>query len=418
MVLAGGTSKDLPVLTDLRSKSALPFGGRYRVIDFCLSNCANSGIHDVGILAQYNPASLIAHVGNGKPWDLNRRRGGLMVLQPYAARDESNWFRGTADALRQHRDSIRESSSEVVLVLSADQVYLMDYAPIIEEHRSSGAAATVVVKPNPAGELGRYGGLEADEEGRVRIFEEKPGDLSMGFFSLGIYVFTRRALLDRLDALGENRHDLVYDVLIPMVEEGGVRARRHEGYWADVGWLQKYFEASMAMVRESPPLDLSDRSRPVFSRPEVRSPALVRKGALVSSSYVAGGCLVEGTVRRSILFPGVRVKPGAVVEDSVLFSDTTIGRHAQIRCSVLDKQVEVGDQATVGYGNVTCPNSRFPRAVDSGVTVIGKQANIPEGIRIGRNCLIGSEVGYDFIPRRDIVCGETIIGEVRWQEIS
>jgi glucose-1-phosphate adenylyltransferase len=418
VVLAGGASGELPVLTAHRSKAALPYGGRFRVIDFCLSNCTNSGIYNVGILAQYNPASLIAHIGNGKPWDLNSRRGELAILQPFAARTESNWFRGTADALSQHIEMIRDHPCRNVLVLSADQVYKMDYGALIDFHRNTSSTATIAAKPSCECTTRSFGGLEVDEDNVVRTFVEKPEDQTMRFFSLGIYVFEKESLLDQLSAVGEGHYDIVFDVLMPMIERSKVSAYVFHDYWADVGWLQQYYESSMVLLRREPPIALNDPDWPVFSKPETRSPSLIRTGSQVESSLIANGCYIEGEVRGSILFPGVRVGQGARIEDSIVFSDTVIERGSTVKSCVIDKRVTVGRDAMLGYGNPTCPNARHPEVVSSGISVVGAQTRIPDGIRVGRNCLVGSDLSPEIIPSRDIVCGETLSSDVTWQKTS
>jgi glucose-1-phosphate adenylyltransferase len=417
MVLAGGASRELPVITAHRSKAALPYGGRYRIIDFCLSNCSNSGIHHVGILAQYNPASLVAHIGNGKPWDLNRRRGGVTILQPFTARTESNWFRGTADALKQHAETIRDAPCRDVLVLSADQVYKMDYSKMIGYHRSAGSKATMAAKL-PADRLQiNVGILEIDRDNIVRTFVEKPNNPGLDLFSLGIYLFDKQILLDRLRDLGEGQHDIVFDVLMPMVEQSDVRAYISNDYWADVGWLQQYYESSMMLLRQPPLFDLNDAAWPVFSKTEIRPPSLIRRSSSIESSLIANGCIVDGCVRRSILFPGVRVKREAVVENSIVFSDVVVDTGATLRSCIVDKRVRIGRGAIVGYGNPTCPNSHLPEVLNSGISIVGTQTEIPDGIRIGRNCLIGNHLTPGAIPSRDIVCGESILRDARWQKI-
>jgi glucose-1-phosphate adenylyltransferase len=418
MILAGGVSRELPVITAYRSKAALPYGGRYRVIDFCLSNCANSGINQVGILAQYNPASLIAHIGNGQPWDLNRHRGGIAILQPYTARAESNWFRGTADALWQHLRSIEDAPCDDVLVLSADQIYKMDYYRLIEAHRYSGSWVTIAARHHARGELERYGALEIDEDGIVRTFIEKPESHTLRFVSLGIYAFKKEVLLERLRVVAEDRFDIVFDVLLPLVREGQVRAHLHNQYWADIGWIQQFYDSSMGLLRRPPCLDLDDSRWPIYTKTEIRPPSHLGRRARVGSALIANGCRIEGTVRGSILFPGVTVEPGATISDSIVFSDTVIGSQATVDRAVIDKKVKIGRKALVGFGNVTTPNSRMPEAVSSGITVVGKGTAIPDEIRIGRNCLIGGDLTADYIPKRDIVCGETISSEERWQRIS
>jgi glucose-1-phosphate adenylyltransferase len=417
MVLAGGASRELPVLTAYRSKAALPYGGKYRVIDFCLSNCSNSGLYDVGVLAQYNPASLIAHIGNGAPWDLNRRTGGVTILQPYAARAESNWFRGTADALFQHLEVIRDAVCDQVLVLSADQVYKMDYRDLIKYHRYSGSQVTVGVRHHSEGESERYGGIEIDDESMVRTFVEKPESEKLRFVSLGIYVFDREVLIERLSSAGEGGFDIVYDILMPLVKDSKVRAYVHQGYWADIGWLGQYYDSTMALLGRTPCMDLNDPAWPILTKTEIQSPTTIARNSCVESALIGSGCLVEGTVRDSVLFPGVRVGPGATVEGSIIFSEARIEAGATVNCCIVDKKVWIGRDATIGFGNLAVPNSDFPDVVKSGISVIGKGAVIPDGIRIGRNCLIGPDVTPEIIPRRDIVCGETIAREERWLRI-
>jgi glucose-1-phosphate adenylyltransferase len=418
VILAGGASGDLPVLTAYRSKAALPYGGKYRVIDFCLSNCSNSGLRDVGVLAQYNPASLIAHIGNGDPWDLSRKQGGLAILQPFAGRNESNWFRGTADALRQHISVIRDSSCERVLVLSGDQVYKMDYRKLIDHHARSASPVTLAVRRQPEGTLKRYGALEIDDDQVVRTFVEKPEDEQFRFLSLGIYLFSRDLLLERLESLDGNTHDLVFGVMLPLIAESKVRAFVHEGYWSDIGWLEQYYDSSMDLLGREPALDLAGKAWPVMTKTESQSPSLVTKTAQIQNSLIGSGSFIEGTVRRSILFPGVRIAPGATVTDSIVFADSLIEKTATVDQCILDKKVRIGQGAVIGYGNPTTPNIDFPEVVQSGISVVGKGAVIPGGARIGRNCLIGPDVTSDLIPSRDIVCGETIAREERWLRIS
>jgi glucose-1-phosphate adenylyltransferase len=417
MILAGGRSRHLPVLTAYRSISALPYGGKYRVIDFCLSNCMNSGIRDVGVLAQYNPASLITHIGDGAPWDLSGRRHGLAILQPYRARRESDWYRGTADALWQNLRFLRRTDARHVLVLSGDHVYKMDYRPLIEFHDLSGAEATIVAKPTYGVVPRRYGALVIDERGIVRELVEKPDTPGFDYFSLGIYVFRREALIERLDVCKQKRYDLVFDVIMPLISEARVMAYHFEDFWADVGWLEEYYKSSMKLIEKPGHFSLSDPDWPVCTRAHVRRPSYVGKSASAESSLIAGGCRIEGTVRASLLFPGVIVEPGATVENSIVFSDSRVGEGATLRSVIVDKEVSVGRGCFIGYGSPTCSNSRFPESASFGVSLIGKRARIPAGVRIGRNCLIAPDLTEREIPRRDIVCGEVITGEKSWERI-
>jgi glucose-1-phosphate adenylyltransferase len=340
------------------------------------------------------------------------------VLQPYTARTESNWFRGTADALRQYAEVIRDAECTDVLVLSADQIYKMDYTPLIEQHRSTGSWATVAVKSRTECRPKRFGALEIDRDLTVSAFIENPEDVGLRYLSLGIYVFRKDILLKSLAAIGEDRHDIVFDLLMPLIGEARVKAYVFDGFWTDVGWLQQYYEASMALLRKPAPLDLNDPGWQVYSKPEIRSPSHLSRGSSVETCLIANGCRVEGCVRSSILFPGVAVKRGASVENSVVFADTILEQGSTLKSCIVDKRVRVGRDAVIGYGNPTCPNSLLPDVVNSGITVIGTQTRLPDGIRIGKNCLVGNDLSPEVIPSRDIVCGETILGDARWQKIS
>jgi len=341
-----------------------------------------------------------------------------MILQPYAARTESNWFRGTADALWQHLRVLEAASTEDVLILSGDQVYKMDYREIIRAHQYSGAWVTIAAKRLYKGAPERYGALEIDGDGIVSRFVEKPEDKVLDFFSLGIYVFKKKVLEERLAVAAEGKYDLVYDVLMPLVRERRVRAHVHEGYWADIGWVQQYYDASLSVLDQPDELNLNDVTWPIFSKTEVRSPSRIGRNAVVSRSLAANQCRIEGEVHRSILFPGVRVESGAKVEDSIVFSDTVVKRGAAVDRCILDKNIKIGRKSVVGFGTASTSNSQFPNTLDSGITIIGKGTVIPDGARIGRNVLIGAELTPDSIPSRDIVCGETLGSEAKWQEIS
>ncbi|MGQ9602729.1 MAG: glucose-1-phosphate adenylyltransferase family protein [bacterium] len=417
MVLAGGTSKDLPVLTDHRSNAALPFCSCYRVIDFCLSNCMNSKIYTVGLLAQYNPASLLVHIGDGSPWDLNRKKGGISILQPYTERGESNWFRGTADAIAQYSDFINDPQYDTVLVLSGDQVYKMDYCQLIDFHRSNNWYATVALKRCDDVLPPSVAGVGIDAGGRVIDLVEKPKEGHFEFYSLGIYAFRKDVLLDMLTGLNKGEYDLVFNILIPLNSTGKLGGFVFDGFWADIGSIERYHRISMDMLSDQPPIDLNDPTWPICSRKPIKSPAFLSPECEIRSSLIASGARIYGTVLRSIIFPGVTVSRNATVEDSIILDDVWIEEGACVRHSIIDKRARVGKNTWIGYGNPTCPNMRFPDVLKSGVTVLGTQTTIPDGIRIGRNCLIGSDLNSNAFPGRDIVCGETILGEAKWQKI-
>lgn len=406
LVLAGGKSERLHALGRIRTASALPFGGKYRVIDFTLSNCVHSGLTRIGILTQYAPLSLQGHIGIGKPWDLDRRDGGVRLLPPYVRQRETNWYRGTADALVQNRNVIADAQARHLLILSGDLVYKMDYARLVDHHEASGATLTLVTTPAPDDELGRYGYVKTNGEGRVVSFDEKPDSPTGDVVFAGIYLFRARDLQAILDRPGLGP-DMVRDVVQPLLASGErVMAYHHAEYWRDVGTIDAYYGASMELLRPSPSLTLHDPDWLIYTPSEDRAPARVTGDGDVASSLVAHGAHVEGTVRRSILFPGVHIAPGAVVEDSIVMHDARIQAGARLSKAIVDKGARIGERARVGTG-AEAPNREFPRDLGSGLCVIGKGSEIPADGRVGRNSLV--EMGVREI---DLENGEVPSGAV------
>jgi glucose-1-phosphate adenylyltransferase len=396
-VLAGGRGDRLGVITKHRSKAAVPFGGRYRIIDFTLSNCVNSRIHSVYVAAQYAPRSLQEHVRLGRPWDLDRRDGGLTLLQPYAGRTESHWYRGTAEALYRNLDIITSHGADMTLVLSGDQVYRMNYGEMIRQHRRNRARLTVAVKPAEAADSRRFGMADVDGT-RVVRFEEKPADTDMRLANLAIYLFDTRYLVERLhEAVSGGNHDLVLDVVIPAVNQGDVAAYIYEGFWEDVGELDTFYNANRSLLPAASAY-LMDRRRPIYTRSEERPPAKFGSSAQVLNSVIANGCRIFGRVERSILFPGVLVGDGAVVRDSILFSGASVYRNAQVRRCIIDKRVLVGDGATLG--SESAEEAQLGRAIErdvlvktrEGLTVIGKDTQIPSHFECVRPIMIDSHL--------------------------
>jgi glucose-1-phosphate adenylyltransferase len=398
LVLAGGKSDALHALGRIRTASALPYGGKYRVIDFTLSNCVHSGLNRIGILTQYAPLSLHGHIGIGRAWDLDRRDGGIRLLQPYVRQRETNWYRGTADAVLQNRNVIEDAQARHILVLSGDLVYKMDYAELIRFHEERDAALTLVTAEAPTEESERYGYVEADSSGRVTALEEKP-ERSGGrsTVSAAVYAFRARDLMDRLRR-PEGGPDLVHDVIQPMIAQGDrVFAYPHRGYWRDIGTVESYYDSNMDLVRPVPPLNLYDPDWLIYTPSEDRAPAVVGGEASVSQSLVSHGTRVEGTVRRSVLFPGVRVGPGAVVEDSIVMHDTSIAPGARLTRAIVDKSVVIGKDAAVG-GHAEKP----------GLCVVGKGSVVPAGARIGPSTRIEIGVSERDYPGREVVAGSVI----------
>src|SRR5690349_4172388 len=408
LILAGGEGERLSILSQERAKPAVPFGGKYRIIDFTLSNCVNSDINDVIVLTQYNPRSLNDHIGAGRPWDLDRTTGGIRLMQPYISRNRAaEWYRGTADAVLQNIRTIEESASDIVLILAGDHIYKMDYQPFVQQHRRKRADVTIAVKRVPIGEAHRFGILALDENDAVVEWQEKPKVPKSDLASLGIYVFSKRALQRWLS---EDRRDFGANV-IPAMLEGGARVfgYRFDGYWADVGTIQSFWEANMALLDDTPELDLYDREWLIHTRSEERASAKVGPTAQVHRSLISHGCVINGTVVNSVLSPGVRVDVGAVVRDSIVMFDTVIRSGAVVDRAILDKEVVIGQGAIVGDGpDFDTPNRAEPSRLNTGITVVGKQSVIPRGVRLGRNVKVGEKVRSSDFGSRMVRSGGTV----------
>ena len=400
MILAGGLGSRLCILSEKRAKPAVPFGGKYRIIDFALSNCVNSGIFDVGILTQYRPLSLRDHIGIGRPWDLDRKRGGVELLQPFQGWAETDWYRGTADAIYQNWIQVEEREAEHLLVLSGDHVYRMDYRPMIEAHLANGADATVAIYEVPREEARGFGVVDLGSDGRIRGFHEKPASPRSGNISMGVYVFRTSALhaMLREDAERDTAHDFGRNILPGLVGAGRVHGFRHDGYWQDIGTLDSYYRANLDLIAPEPPFPLEDTRWPIFTPSTEFPPARIGARAEVRASIVTHGTIVNGTVERSILFPGAVVEEGATVRDSIVMGETWVGPQAEIHKAILDKRVHVGPRARVGFGTDFTPNRSCPEHLSSGITIVGKETRIPEGTTIGRNCRVSAKLIEEDFP--------------------
>jgi glucose-1-phosphate adenylyltransferase len=414
MILAGGLGSRLCILSEKRAKPAVPFGGKYRIIDFTLSNCVNSGIFDVGILTQYRPLSLRDHIGIGRPWDLDRKRGGVELLQPFQGWAESDWYRGTADAIHQNWSRVEEREAEHLLVLSGDHVYRMDYRPMIEAHLARGADATVAVTEVPREEARGFGIVDLAQDGTVRGFLEKPAHPPSGTISMGVYVFRTAALhaVMREDAERDTAHDFGRNILPAMVRDGRVFGHRFEGYWQDIGTLDSYYRANLDLVKPEPPFPLEDPRWPVFTPSTEFPPARIGARAEVHASIVTHGTIVNGRVVRSVLFPGAVVEEGATVTDSIVMGEAWIGPQASLDRAILDKRVHVGPRARVGHGEDGTPNRSCPEHLSSGITIVGKESRIPEGTTIGRNCRISANLIEEDFPDEAIPSGGVLEREL------
>lgn len=411
MLMAGGAGTRLTVLSDYRAKPAVPFAGKFRIIDFTLSNCVNSGIYDVAVLTQYRPHSLNAHIGIGKPWDLDRQRGGVHLRQPYLGRAAGDWYQGTADAVYQNLDFILEKRADTVLVLSGDHVYKMDYRPMLAFHETMNADLTVAVRDVPLEETDRLGIMTVNDEMQVIEFTEKPPNRDKGTLaSMGIYVFNADVLVERLEAMHTEVSDLDFGkhVIPGMIGQTRVYAYGFEGYWVDVGTVHAYWETNLEMAQPVPPLDLYNPDWVIHTRDQERPPVKIGPQGQVTNSLVSNGCVIRGIVEHSVLSPGVYVSPGAVVREAVVLNDTWIGPGAVVDTAILDADVVVGPGAAVGHGEDNTPNQGAPDRLNTGITVIGERARIPGGFRLGRNVLVHPDRTEGDFPEPVIASGETV----------
>jgi len=412
-IMAGGMGSRLCLLSEKRAKPAVPFGGKYRIIDFTLSNCVNSGIFDIGVLTQYRPTSLNQHIGTGRPWDLDRTRGGVQVLQPALGSIESDWYRGTADAIYRNLIHLRRRRCDEVLVLSGDHVYAMDYNVLYAYHRAKGATLTVGVTEVPEAEISSFGILEVDPAGRIVGFKEKPRSARSRLANMGVYLFDRASLTrwlqeDASDA--DSQRDFGKNLLPKLVARGeAVYAYTFRDYWQDVGTLDSFYAANMAFLSDEPPLRFDDPSWVIHTQSADRPPVRLARGATIRRSLIANGAHVEGRVERSVLSPGVFVARDAVVTDSIVMHDVRIESGAHVDRAIVDKEVRVGRGAVVGDGSGDVPNQACPEHLSSGLTLLGKGVRLPEGITIGRNARIGAQVTEDAFTA-DVPAGGVVKG--------
>jgi glucose-1-phosphate adenylyltransferase len=388
-------------LSQERATAALPFAGKYRVIDFALSNCANSGILTIGIAVQHNPGSLSDHVRAGQPWDLDRSfSGGITLLQPYQYKADSlEWYRGTADAIYQNLDFILDHGADTLLVSSSDYIHQMDYRSLLHHHHQSQADATICAVDVPVEKASWAGTLTTDSNGRVVKSQEGAfGSLST-LTPINVYVFQTDVLVQRLtqDAqLPDSDHDLGKDVLPRMLAMGDrLYAYRFTGYWADVGTVQAYWEANMDFLSPDPLLNLSDSQWHILTRSEKRPPTNIFPGAAVFNSLISDGCVIKGQVENSVLSPGVRVGANAVVRDSVVLNDCRIGAGAVVERAILDENVAVGPGSYIGFGLDYASDHRPPRHTDNSLTFVGPNTHLPAGLWVSRECIIDGDLAED-----------------------
>ena len=388
MILAGGQGSRLGALTKNVAKPAVPFGGKYRIIDFPLSNCVHSGINTVGVLTQYQPLELNRYIGNGNPWDLDRSHGGVYVLPPYQSAKAGEWYKGTANAIYQNLSFLESFKPENVLILSGDHIYKMHYGEMLKAHKESGAAVTIAVMPVPWEEASRFGIMNVDEEGTITDFEEKPAEPKSNLASMGIYIFTYEVLKKYLEADERDpssANDFGKNIIPAMLENGEKMVSfRFEGYWKDVGTIHSLWEANMDLVDQPPKFDLNDRSWSIYSRNMALAPHYVGQNAKITNSTVTEGCFIEGEIKHSVIFGGVELGEGSVVSDSVIMPGAKIGKNVVIEKAVIGADAVIGDGAKVGvnssddnkYASKLCTNDLV--LIESGAEV-GVEEDICKG---------------------------------------
>ncbi len=396
MILAGGQGSRLGALTTSVAKPAVPFGGKYRIIDFTLSNCIHSGIYTVGVLTQYQPLELNTYIGSGGPWDLNRNSGGVYVLPPYQSAEKGEWYKGTANAIYQNIEFVDKFDPKYVVILSGDHIYKMDYSKMIKYHKEKNADATIAVIEVPWEEASRFGIMTADDDGKIVEFAEKPANPKSNLASMGVYVFTWDVLkkyLQNDEKNPESDNDFGKNIIPTMLANGeNMCAYAFDGYWKDVGTVQSLWEANMDILSNPPAFDLNDPSWKIYSRNPVKPPHFVAKGASVSGSCITEGCNVYGSVHHSILFEGVTVEKGAVVEDSIILPGTIIKEGATVKKAVVGEEASIGKNAYIGDKN-TDASIYESKYCTGGITLIGGEVKIPDNEKIGINAMVTEKEG-------------------------
>ncbi len=395
MILAGGQGSRLGALTTNVAKPAVPFGGKYRIIDFPLSNCVHSGIDTVGVLTQYQPLELNTYIGNGTPWDLDRNNGGVYVLPPYQKAESGEWYKGTANAIYQNIGFIEQFNPKHVLILSGDHIYKMHYGNMLKHHIKTGATATIAVMPVPWDEASRFGIMNTDEEGAIVEFEEKPKEPKSNLASMGIYIFEWAALKKYL-IVDENNpksdNDFGKNIIPQMLAmKEKMYTYRFEGYWKDVGTVQSLWEANMDLVENPPKFDLGDRKWSIYSRNPVRAPHFVGCGAVIKNSTITEGCDIYGEVAHSVVFGGVSIGEGSVIRDSVIMPNVKIGKNVIIEKAVIGSNAVVGDGAKIGTFE-TEDNPYTSKMCTNGLVLVGTNVMIAENMGISRNSMIEKDV--------------------------
>ena len=410
MLLAGGQGSRLGVLTAKVAKPAVAFGGKYRIIDFPLSNCINSGIDTVGVLTQYQPLRLNTHIGIGIPWDLDRNFGGVSILPPYEKSGSSEWYTGTANAIYQNLDYMETFNPDYVLILSGDHIYKMDYEVMLDYHKENAADVTIAAMPVPMEEASRFGIVVADEDGKIEEFQEKPSQPKSNLASMGIYIFSWPVLKEALLALRDEPGCDFGKHIIPYCHGKGQRlfAYEYNGYWKDVGTLGSYWEANMELIDIIPEFNLYEEFWKIYTNSETLPPQYISSNAVIDRSIISNGCEIYGEVRNCVIGAGVTIGEGAVVRDSIIMQGVTIGEKCVIDKAIIAEKCEIGKNVTMGIGS-DVPNQLKPAIYSFGLVTIGENSKVPAGVQIGKNTAISGVTIAEDYPNGILDSGETLI---------
>lgn len=416
MLLAGGQGSRLGVLTAKVAKPAVAFGGKYRIIDFPLSNCINSGVDTVGVLTQYQPLRLNTHIGIGIPWDLDRNVGGVSILPPYEKSSNSEWYTGTANAIYQNLDYMQSFNPDYVLILSGDHIYKMDYEVMLDFHKANKADVTIAAMPVPMEEASRFGIVVTDSEGRIQEFEEKPEHPSSNLASMGIYIFSWPVLKEALIRLSEQPHCDFGKHIIPYCHAKGQRlfAYEYNGYWKDVGTLSSYWEANMELIDIIPEFNLYEEFWKIYTNSANLPPQYIAEEGVVERCIISNGTEIYGEVHNSVLGAGMIVGKGSVVRDSIIMRNVVIGENCVIDKAIIAENTVIGDNVVIGIG-AEVPNQLKPNIYSGGLATIGENTTIPAGVQIGKNTAISGETVPEDYREGMLASGETLIKAGEWR---
>ncbi len=410
MLLAGGQGSRLGVLTAKVAKPAVSFGGKYRIIDFPLSNCINSGIDTVGVLTQYRPLRLNSHIGIGIPWDLDRNVGGVTVLPPYEKSSNSEWYTGTANAIYQNLEYMEQYNPDYVLILSGDHIYKMDYKIMLDYHKANNADITIAAMPVPMEEASRFGIVVTDEDNRITEFEEKPAQPKSNLASMGIYIFSWKVLKEALIKLKDQNECDFGKHVIPYCFENNKRifAYEYNGYWKDVGTLSSYWEANMELIDIIPVFNLYEEFWKIYTRTDTIPPQYIGENAYIEKSIIGDGTEIYGKVYNSVIGAGVVIEEGTVVRDSIIMNNSVIGKDSIVTKSIIAEDVQIGSHVELGAGE-EAENVFKPQIYNSGLVTVGECSVIPDNVTVGKNTAISGETTIDDYQEGQLASGGIII---------